>query len=143
MTLIDSLDSILMLYSYSGFPEHSWSIVAHDDELTDSKKPLDVERERITPDHTNRESPPSGHTESTPAGDITVTAKSPRNDVQRRSTFEPVAVPNMGDERVSCDRRVEQNMLSGLSNVLKLMSILIAFACVRHTVQSICRETAL
>lgn len=28
MTLVDSLDSILMLYSYSGFPERSWKIFA-------------------------------------------------------------------------------------------------------------------
>jgi high-affinity nickel-transport protein len=146
MTLIDSLDSILMLYSYSGFPEHGWSIFAHDDELTDSKQPLDVERDPETLPITLTESPPpsltSGPAESTP-GDITVTPKSPRNDDQRSPSFDPVAVPETGDERVSRDRRVEQNVLSGLSIVLTLMSILVAFACVRYTVQSICRETGL
>ena len=135
MTLIDSLDSILMLYSYSGFPEHGWSIFAHDGELTDSKQPLDVERDPETLPITLTESPPptgtSGPADST-TGDITVTPKSPRNDDQRSPSFDPVAVPETGDEGLSRDRRVEQNVLSGLSIVLTLMSILVAFACVRH-----------
>jgi len=75
MTLVDSLDSILMLYSYSGFPERSFRI---------------FERQR------------SG------TGDVEEISADP--------------------ESVARSARVKQNAMSGLSIVLTLMSILVAFS---------------
>jgi hypothetical protein len=48
MTLINSLDSPLMLYSYAGFPEHAWAIFEHgawveDEEDGPQVMPFEVE----------------------------------------------------------------------------------------------------
>ncbi|KAF9067737.1 high-affinity nickel-transport protein-domain-containing protein [Rhodocollybia butyracea] len=80
MTLVDSLDSILMLYSYSGFPEHS--IRLFEQRNSDNRDPqvsIGVEA--------NAES----------------------------------------DLRLATSTRVKQNAISGLSILLTLMSILVAF----------------
>jgi hypothetical protein len=62
------------------------------------------------------------------ADDITVTVKSLQsNDDERRPVVEPAPAAEMeiGDERIL---RVKQNVMSGLSIVLTLMSIFVAFA---------------
>ncbi|KIK57282.1 hypothetical protein GYMLUDRAFT_204164 [Collybiopsis luxurians FD-317 M1] len=75
MTLIDSVDSILMLYSYTGFPEHSFSL---------------FERK----------------TESISSG---------QQDLESKV-------------RMARSTRVKRNAISGLSILLTLMSILVAFS---------------
>lgn len=86
MTLIDSLDSILMLYSYTGFPEHKLALFAT--------------RELGSPSSPG-ETPLIGH--------------EPGLDENR-------------PERINM--RVKMNAMSGLSIVLTLMSILVAFGYV-------------
>jgi high-affinity nickel-transport protein len=132
MTLIDSLDSILMLYSYSGFPEHGWSVFVHEGESKVGKQPLNVERNEGTLPITRTESLPAPVTTNVHADlnadDITVTVKSLQsNDDERRPVLEPApaAETKTGDERIL---RVKQNVMSGLSIVLTLMSIFVAFA---------------
>jgi high-affinity nickel-transport protein len=82
MTLIDSLDSVLMLYSYTGFPE--------------SKLALFVKRG--DPPSSSGETPLVGH--------------------------EPGPVE---DRPGKINMRVKMNAMSGLSIILTLMSILVAF----------------
>lgn len=84
MTLIDSLDSVLMLYSYTGFPEH--------------KLALFLEREEFGSPSSPGETHLVGH--------------------------EPSLDENK-PERINM--RVKMNAMSGLSIILTLMSILVAF----------------
>lgn len=92
MTLIDSLDSILMLYSYSGFPESDSFAI--------------FEKRLALPD-------------SSPAPEQELTA----------ADAAPVEVINEGHDLQTKARelKVKLNMMSGLSIVLTLMSILVAF----------------
>jgi high-affinity nickel-transport protein len=84
MTLIDSLDSILMLYSYTGFPERKFALF--------------VKRVESGLPNSPGEAPP----------------------------VEPA--PNVDEDRPEkIDMRVKMNAMSGLSIVLTLMSILVAF----------------
>ena len=84
MTLIDSLDSILMLYSYTGFPERKFALF--------------VKRDKF-------ESPSS-------PGATPLVEHEPDPDEDR-------------PEKI--DMRVKMNAMSGLSIILTLMSILVAF----------------
>ena len=84
MTLIDSLDSILMLYSYAGFPERKFTLF--------------VKRCEI------RSPSPPGETPL----------------VEHESDLDE-------DRPEKIDTRVKMNAMSGLSIILTLMSILIAF----------------
>ena len=73
MTLVDSLDSILMLYSYSGFPERSFRII------------------------------------------------------EKRNSDNSLGVEGPTDPESTRSMRVKQNAISGLSIILTIMSILLAF----------------
>lgn len=84
MTLIDSLDSVLMLYSYTGFPE--------------SKLALFVKRGEFPSPNSSGETPLVGHE------------------------------PDLDEDRPEkINMRVKMNAMSGLSIILTLMSILVAF----------------
>lgn len=86
MTLIDSLDSILMLYSYTGFPEQKFALfvrrqnfrlLGSPGETSPTERELDIDEDR--------------------------------------------------PEKINM--RVKMNAMSGLSIILTLMSILVAFRC--------------
>lgn len=84
MTLIDSLDSILMLYSYTGFPERKFALF--------------VKPGRFSSPSSSGETPLVGHE------------------------------PELDEDRPEkIDMRVKMNAMSGLSIVLTLISILVAF----------------
>jgi len=84
MTLIDSFDSVLMLYSYTGFPERKFALFVRRGEF-DSPSSLG-------------DASPVGHE------------------------------PDLGEDRPEkINMRVKMNAMSGLSIVLTLMSILVAF----------------
>ena len=84
MTLIDSLDSILMLYSYTGFPEHKFALFVKPGEPGSLNSP----------------------------GESPVAGREPELD---------------GDRPEKIDMRVKMNAMSGLSIILTLISILVAF----------------
>ncbi|KAK0188034.1 NicO-domain-containing protein [Armillaria mellea] len=136
MTIIDSLDSILMLYSYSGFAEHSFVL---------------FEKQRC----------------SLPLGEAILgsevlqasrapSPKSPGNvEVSAVETEPPIVSPALeaGDELVLSQQarnmRVKMNMMSGLSIILTLMSILVAFSISLITIMGLigdnctsCKEAA-
>lgn len=84
MTLIDSLDSILMLYSYAGFPERKFALF--------------------------------------------VTRGEPRSPSSPGETPLVDHEPDIDEDRPEkINMRVKMNAMSGLSIVLTLMSILVAF----------------
>ncbi|KAJ3987938.1 NicO-domain-containing protein [Lentinula detonsa] len=94
MTFVDSLDSVLMLYSYAGFPEHSFKIF-EEKLLQDCPSGLKTECERI---------------ERKP-------------DIDSGPKFE--SQPGI---QITRKARAKQNAISGLSILLTLMSILVAFS---------------
>ncbi|KAF8170928.1 NicO-domain-containing protein [Pholiota molesta] len=99
MTLIDSADSILMLYSYSGFPERGFRIFSTGDkkEITDPEK----------------------------------------NDFGLQEV--PQLPSSVDEDNRSMDRdmRLKINAMSGLSILLTLMSILVAFSISLITIMSL------
>ncbi|SJL07564.1 related to high-affinity nickel transport protein nic1 [Armillaria ostoyae] len=136
MTIIDSLDSILMLYSYSGFPEHSFVL---------------FEKQRYS----------SSLGEAIPGSENLQTSrapspKSPGNvEVSAVETEPQIASPALeaGDElglsQQARNMRVKMNMMSGLSIILTLMSILVAFSISLITIMGLigdnctsCQEAA-
>ncbi|KAJ7505996.1 NicO-domain-containing protein [Mycena galericulata] len=87
MTIIDSADSVLMLYSYSGFPDHTWAIF-------DPPPPLADDATRLQTD-----------ADATDAG---AGAQPPKDAIRTQ--------------------QVKMNVMSGLSIILTLMSIFVAFS---------------
>ncbi|KAG6826621.1 hypothetical protein H0H92_015112, partial [Tricholoma furcatifolium] len=128
MTLIDSADSILMLYSYAGFPEHSWALFEKGSLA--EKAPHSV----TSPDVVKGKAPETVHS-STEAdkNDIQIVnaiAPETREDIDPSRSPPPDAL-RAGDDidlRVSRDIAVKMNVMSGLSVILTLMSILVAFS---------------
>ncbi|KAI0320547.1 NicO-domain-containing protein [Amylostereum chailletii] len=138
MTLIDSLDSVLMLYSYAGFPEHRYHIfepvpvhptiserAAASDMasagLTDVSRALDIEQTTL------------GDPSKAPI-------KDDKDDLPRTDVLKSDAqVDNVG-ERARRDLRVKRNMMSGLSIVLTSMSIVVAFSISLITIMGLIGE---
>lgn len=148
MTLLDSIDSILMLYSYSGFPERGFRIFEPVEANVASRERGSVYQEV------------SASTQTTGSGD---------GDPHQRgllASVEPAPGPQSGqgripeqnkkrqvgvvvqdvDEDIRDMRRnnmtVKRNMMSGLSIVLTLMSIIVAFRQVYHPKEGNITDTA-
>lgn len=111
MTLIDSADSILMLYSYSGFPERTWAIIDR------SMGVADVEKHEGPPEKHSAVLNESERAPSPANVNTGVTEVHLHND----------GVDTQSMTQVARDLRVKLNVMSGLSIVLTLMSILVAF----------------
>jgi high-affinity nickel-transport protein len=142
MTLIDSLDSILMLYSYSGFPENSWAIfertasVEDEDEdnralVTQFEAEEPISSEGQTTSHLGSKATSSIQEISRTDETITETSK-PRpldsvGDIEADPGLESDTKASVREDRVARDLQVKRNMMSGLSIILTLMSILVAF----------------
>src|ERR1700722_2195342 len=131
MTVIDSADSILMLYSYTGFAETSLAIFEKP-KLSDPLLSLPSEPRVIPP---------------VERAGTSITTSRPPSIVEEIRTSAPLAVatPDVGlehtnstsridDRRVTEDvsrtLRLKRNMVSGLSMVLTFMSIMVAFRLV-------------
>ena len=132
MTLIDSCDSILMLYSYSGFPERSFFIFSKSEGIPETIK-----------EHAGNDTPTV--TVPVPKSESVSDNKSrnAENDlqVQERKDDEKNGLPedpldpaqsiapqgHASDSAMARDIRVKMNMMSGLSIILTLISILVAF----------------
>ena len=131
MTLVDSLDSILMLYSYAGFPERSFALFER--RVSDDKKPILP----ISP-ITEQTPPPPSPDPSIVKGvhevnRISVTPSDIAKPIKSVDPEDPtVATVDVVDERVKKELRVKRNAMSGLSVILTLMSILVAFRYVPH-----------
>ncbi|RXW24437.1 hypothetical protein EST38_g1429 [Candolleomyces aberdarensis] len=104
MTLLDSVDSVIMLYSYTGFPQRSWKLIEFRPKATAAETqtdevPSDI-KEKVIPDVE----------EGKPKGDIDTNV-----------------VEAQDDEHIAAQSRAKMNVMSGLSIVLTVMSILLAF----------------
>lgn len=117
MTLIDSADSILILYSYSGFPEHSWALLERSLRVSrDAEKQVD-------------EKPGLG--EQCPKSAMKTPQKVHEQSIMSSPAEDLKPQLNEGvDMKVARDTQVKMNVMSGLSIILTLMSILVAFRCV-------------
>ncbi|KAL1735641.1 high-affinity nickel-transport protein-domain-containing protein [Schizophyllum commune] len=151
MTFIDSLDSILMLYSYSGFPEHSWKLFQSRKFSPPSNKSTPIASVRSS-------SPLQGGSQRTPYDVDTDLGADPVKSSKSSAKLgndEPDAVDtvsivdSIAYERKMRAMRVKANMMSGLSIILTLMSILVAFSISLITIMGLigdncgpCQEAA-
>lgn len=108
MTLVDSLDSILMFYSYTGFAGHSWRILepSSSPSRTDDARSANVQRSRGAIEAESR-TVDAGHDSSNDAG---------------RQRHDHMVL-------------VKRSTMSQLSITLTTMSILLAFRLVAFTGQ--------
>jgi nickel/cobalt transporter (NiCoT) family protein len=115
MSLVDSADSIIMLYSYSGFPEHSWALI-----------------KRIHP-----EEPTSNPVESVAMGSQISRRGTGIEEEKKSETHESPKIQEgtTRELKVEQDIRVKMNVMSGLSILLTLMSIMVAFRSADEFVQ--------
>lgn len=129
MTLVDSVDSVLMLYSYSGFPERGFALFEKErgrngrDELAALNpeiEPLLYPRAQASIDNVRPSVP---HSRSASLIDIDI--KTPQ--VQESE----VGGENVDGSQVDAVRGalVKENTMSGLGIILTLISILVAFRC--------------
>lgn len=134
MTLVDSTDSILMLYSYAGFPESSWKLF---EQPTDDE-PLDLIAEKNATGNTTPETAECSRSievvelqapKLPPSSNAADASEPSYSDHLPKTT--PATVPSSSemdrDSRAAKEARVKMNVMSGLSIILTLMSILVAF----------------
>jgi len=125
MTLIDSLDSILMLYSYAGFPERGWKLIRHKTPKGKRRLPLVQNDQEV---EATSEVPQGVHSR----------ASSKRSVIDEQGERGPVTsgahvvlgVDNEDDEDQRRKRLLKDSTMSGLSIVLTMISIILAFTYV-------------
>ena len=142
MTLVDSADSVLMLYSYSGFPERSFFVFEKRENTAsgvvrkESRRGWEGPEKVITGEDNKQdkaEEPSVLDSESVQVeevreamGEDLKPAQIKIGDPEKlQESEEKLAV--IVDEGMERDRRVKLNVMSGLSITLTLMSILVAF----------------
>ena len=112
MTLIDSLDSVVMLYSYSGFPERSFA-------LFERRVPPTLPQS--APDGTaNTSSPPL-------VSPPLIEGVSEGDNNNKKAMYKASTVQADDGEEERRTFRVKNNAMSNLSILLTVMSILVAF----------------
>lgn len=146
MTLVDSADSILMLYSYAGFPEKSWSIFEYTDKTQSPRSSLPLSMDEPVNSQSGRETPdrrsiskdcnvaagPSNDNDNLIEEDelpsVAFTGnQNPVSGTSRAENEDMAKDSDLDSESIERDRAVKQNTMSGLSIALTLISILVAF----------------
>ena len=147
MTLLDSVDSILMLYSYTGFAEHRFHLFepTRENDVPDHWHMTSAYREaaatgvsaaqlpRSRGNHEDEtESPPLSGVPPTP-GELPEQNRSSQGDKKQAVEMQE-ADARITEIRKEAQREllVKRNMMSGLSILLTLMSIVVAFRCEFH-----------
>lgn len=140
MTLLDSIDSILMLYSYTGFAEHRFHLFEPilENDARDHKS-TSVYREAAAPSVSPAQPPRlegshENETETCPLS-AALSDQSEQNGSSQGNQEQPAKVQledadaKIRDVRKEAQRElvVKRNMMSGLSILLTLMSIVVAF----------------
>ena len=133
MTLVDSADSVLMLYSYSGFPERSFLVFEQRENtasgvVREGSRPRREDPEKaITEEDNKQDKAEDLDTESVQVEEVREAMGEDLKQTQTKSG-DPEKLPAViVDEGMERDRRVKLNVMSGLSIALTLMSILVAF----------------
>ena len=145
MTLVDSADSILMLYSYAGFPEKGWSLFEYTDGLNKKSGEIPSTNQLV-----NQQSDEDVGGDTQSQKDVKVAAGHSNDDI---NVIEDARLPSVAFmpneslrpessgtnhqgqgqakgidfETVELDIAVKQNTMSGLSIALTLISVLVAF----------------
>lgn len=143
MTLVDSADSVLMLYSYSGFPERSFFVFEKRENAVasmlreESRPGLEDPEQAITGEdkQDKAEQPLALDSEGVQVvevkeatGEDLKSAKIKIGDPEKLREGEEEKLAVIVDEGMERDRRLKLNVMSGLSITLTLMSILVAFS---------------
>ncbi|KAF8133766.1 NicO-domain-containing protein [Boletus edulis] len=110
MTLVDSLDSILMLYSYTDFSDHSWRIFEPRARTGDGRSVNPAEAMAVEAATTNEAVPVDRCPNAV--------------ETERKTAGSDAARQELGDRRML----VERSAMSELSITLTAMSILLAFS---------------
>ena len=133
MTLLDSIDSILMLYSYSGFPERGFRIFEPVEGNGASEERVGTYQESTAATQTSGSGDGDPDQRGLLAGvDLASRPQSEQNRVaeQNKKRQVEVVVQDVDEDTRNMRRNnmtVKRNMMSGLSIVLTLMSIIVAF----------------
>ena len=117
MTLVDSADSIIMLYSYTGFPERS--LVVFSKEKVETPKEVDAEEAKPISDEKMKSEAVQEISE--------VAITDPEKALEEEAAEQRRVIPAIQPATTETDNRVKMNVMSGLSIILTLMSILVAF----------------
>ncbi|KAI0763623.1 high-affinity nickel-transport protein-domain-containing protein [Trametes elegans] len=132
MTLVDSLDSIVMLYSYAGFPERSFALFERRTLKTgEAKTALPITTMEAGGDPTGRavvEELPRAPETFTPPVDNCQQAKDAEKSEKVADVVSVVDADEIGLAERRRALRVKQNAMSNLSILLTVMSILVAFS---------------
>lgn len=126
-----------MLYSYAGFPERSFAIfegplpeklpvAVHPEDVTGSPREINISSTDGLMTHQSRIVPQPSEVTSSPADNIYTIRRSSSPKYTLPIT-PPLAADTVTSRDSERDLRVKQNMMSGLSIVLTLMSIIVAF----------------
>ncbi|KAH9065490.1 NicO-domain-containing protein [Lactarius vividus] len=144
MTLLDSIDSILMLYSYTGFPDRRFHVfepaevegVSEGQSTTYQKAAATTRTSRSGNDDSNQLGLPVG---VDPASRPQSEQSSEQDKKRQVEIIVEDADENIRDIRKKArrDMAVKRNMMSGLSIVLTLMSIIVAFSISLITVMGL------
>jgi nickel/cobalt transporter (NiCoT) family protein len=142
MTLLDSVDSILMLYSYTGFAEHRLRLFESAEEENEAQEQQEAASRDAAATNIATSSvpqPPRGDQNQCghPAPSHLFEQSRPsRPDKKTQSEV----LAEHADARIKEIRKkaqrelmVKRNMMSGLSIVLTLMSIIVAFRYDHHS----------
>lgn len=144
MTFVDSLDSIIMLYSYAGFPERSFALVERRCPTTTSgtkeeisqadqhrSSDKDIVKEAVVVDPKSTREYITGVEVYEVERDVTAAPQITEEKLQLGQDGNVVSVPvshhAVADEQLRRKIRLKHNAMSNLSIVLTLMSILVAF----------------
>jgi nickel/cobalt transporter (NiCoT) family protein len=130
MTLVDSVDSILMLFSYAGFPARPWTLFERslksdasnfvvEENIVDSEAQRDIELKPESLNATVSLQTASDKPEPEPSPILHQASTTDLNATH------PTDISI--DSRVAAKMRAKMNVMSGLSIILTLMSILVAF----------------
>jgi nickel/cobalt transporter (NiCoT) family protein len=142
MTLLDSVDSILMLYSYTGFPEHHFRLFESAEEGNEVQ-----EQQEAASQDAAATNIATGSVSQPPRGDQNQCSHPAPSQLFEQSwpskpdkKTQPEVVAEDTNTRIKKIRKkaqrellVKRNMMSGLSIVLTLMSIIVAFRYDHHS----------
>ncbi|KAF8755321.1 High-affinity nickel-transport protein [Rhizoctonia solani] len=153
MTLVDSADSVLMLYSYADFPEKGFALFENQE--------TSVSEHSSISSHSSTEAQPGpstgvGTSTLPPSPKQSITSHPVLPDLERNSSADRRLQEGLGDdeykitltEQKTLDQAAK-NTMSGLSIILTLLSILVAFSISLITIMGLigencdsCREAA-
>ncbi|KAH9889835.1 NicO-domain-containing protein [Cubamyces lactineus] len=132
MTLIDSLDSIIMLYSYTGFPDHSFALFERRAPPRDSLEDAGATCPSSGLASGSRVEADIAGVEELPRTPASISNEDQQELAKDRKKGDIITVQ---DAQASTDDpirqrvlRVKQNAMSDLSILLTVMSILVAFS---------------